>query len=70
MAKFVLDALNNKLYIDDSQIINLYCEKHYITKQDRIYLKFVEFNKDNFTKYLKYNDENINLSNENKFLKK
>lgn len=42
MAKFILDALNNKLYIDDSQVVKLYCEKQYTTDQSYIYMKFEE----------------------------
>lgn len=42
MAKFILDALNNKLYLDDSQIIKLYCEKNYSSDKGYIYMKFEE----------------------------
>lgn len=42
MAKFILDALNNKLYVDDCQIIYLNCEKHYTTDHSHIYMKFEE----------------------------
>lgn len=42
MAKFVLDTLNDKLYVDDSQIISLFCEKHYTTEASHIYMSFEE----------------------------
>lgn len=43
MVKFVLDALNDKLYTDDSLIIDLHCRKLYSTeKEGYIYAKFVE----------------------------
>ena len=42
MAKFILDALNNKLYLDDCQVIKLYCEKNYTTEKSHIYMKFEE----------------------------
>lgn len=46
MAKFVLDALNNKLYVDDAQIFELYCKKLYSDEKDKgsIYMKFEEIN--------------------------
>lgn len=42
MAKFILDALNAKLYVDDCQIVMLNCEKHYTTSPSHIYMKFEE----------------------------
>lgn len=43
MVKFVLDALNNKLYEDDCQIIEIQCIKSYSTTQNGyIYMKFIE----------------------------
>ncbi len=42
MAKFVLDALNNKLYLDDAQIVELECKKQYSDKKGKIYMKFEE----------------------------
>lgn len=43
MVKFVLDALNDKLYLDDSQIIELHCMKNYSTEENGyIYMKFTE----------------------------
>lgn len=42
MAKFILDALNNKLYVDDCQVVKLYCEKNYTTEKSHIYMKFEE----------------------------
>ena len=44
MAKFVLDALNNKLYLDDAQIIELHCKKLFSDIKDKgqIYMKFEE----------------------------
>jgi len=44
MAKFILDALNNKLYLDDSQIIKLCCEKNYSNDEGYIFMKFEEIN--------------------------
>ena len=46
MAKFILDALNNKLYIDDCQIIKLECEKLYSEDIGKIYMKFTEIIKE------------------------
>ena len=42
MAKFILDALNNKLYLDDAQIVVLHCKKDYSKVKDKgsIYMKF------------------------------
>jgi Holliday junction resolvase RusA-like endonuclease len=43
MVKFVLDALNNKLYVDDRQIIEINCSKHYAADSEgSIYVKFEE----------------------------
>jgi Holliday junction resolvase RusA-like endonuclease len=43
MVKFVLDALNDKLYTDDSLIIEIQCRKLYSTeKEGYIYAKFTE----------------------------
>ena len=43
MAKFVLDALNNKLYVDDCQIVKLECEKLYSKDNiGKVYMKFSE----------------------------
>ena len=47
MAKFVLDALNNKLYVDDCQIVKLECEKLYSEDNiGKIYMKFTEIVED------------------------
>jgi len=42
MVKFVLDALNDKLYVDDSQIIEINCSKSYSSEDGYIYVKFME----------------------------
>jgi len=42
MVKFVLDALNDKLYLDDSQIIEIICSKSYSDNDGYIYAKFIE----------------------------
>lgn len=43
MVKFVLDALNDKLYVDDCQIIEITCSKLYSeTSEGYIYVKFEE----------------------------
>jgi len=43
MVKFVLDALNDKLYVDDCQIIEIQCRKLYSDNENGyIYLKFTE----------------------------
>ena len=43
MVKFVLDALNDKLYTDDSLIFEINCSKLYSEKADGyIYAKFME----------------------------
>lgn len=42
MVKFVLDALNDKLYTDDSLIIEIQCSKLYSEKDGYIYAKFTE----------------------------
>ena len=42
MVKFVLDALNDKLYVDDCLIINISCSKHYPENEGYIYMKFEE----------------------------
>ena len=42
MVKFVLDALNDKLYVDDCLIINISCSKHYSENEGYIYMKFEE----------------------------
>jgi len=47
LCKFILDALNKKLYDDDSQIIVLNSTKNYTTQRDEegyIYMKFEEVN--------------------------
>lgn len=44
MIKFVLDALNDKLYVDDCQIIELKCRKMYAKNEGYIYAKFEEIN--------------------------
>ena len=44
MVKFVLDALNEKLYNDDSQIIEITCTKSYALDKGYIYLMFEEIN--------------------------
>jgi len=42
MVKFVLDALNDKLYVDDCQIIEINCRKMYTEEDGYIYAKFEE----------------------------
>jgi Holliday junction resolvase RusA-like endonuclease len=42
MVKFVLDALNDKLYVDDCQIIEITCSKLYSEGDGYIYVKFEE----------------------------
>ena len=42
MVKFVLDALNDKLYVDDSQIFEINCIKSYAETDGYIYVKFME----------------------------
>ena len=42
MVKFVLDALNDKLYVDDCQIIEIHCSKKYAENDGFIYMKFSE----------------------------
>jgi Holliday junction resolvase RusA-like endonuclease len=42
MVKFVLDALNDKLYIDDSLIFEITCSKLYSEGDGYIYAKFTE----------------------------
>jgi Holliday junction resolvase RusA-like endonuclease len=45
MVKFVLDALNDKLYVDDCQIVEINCKKLYSESEDGyIYFKFTEIN--------------------------
>ena len=42
MVKFVLDALNDKLYTDDSLIFEIICSKLYSENDGYIYVKFME----------------------------
>ena len=42
MVKFILDALNDKLYKDDCQIIEINCKKMYSDKEGYVYMKFEE----------------------------
>jgi Holliday junction resolvase RusA-like endonuclease len=42
MVKFVLDALNDKLYTDDSLIFEITCSKLYSDADGYIYVKFME----------------------------
>jgi hypothetical protein len=44
MVKFVLDALNDKLYTDDSLIFEITCSKLYSEGDGYIYVKFIEVN--------------------------
>jgi Holliday junction resolvase RusA-like endonuclease len=44
MVKFVLDALNDKLYTDDSLIFEITCSKLYSEEDGYIYVKFTEVN--------------------------
>ena len=44
MVKFVLDALNDKLYTDDSLIFEITCSKLYSDADGYIYVKFMEVN--------------------------
>jgi Holliday junction resolvase RusA-like endonuclease len=42
MVKFILDALNDKLYVDDCQIIEISCRKLFSENNGYIYAKFEE----------------------------
>lgn len=42
MVKFILDALNDKLYIDDCQIVDISCKKLYAVGNGYVYLRFEE----------------------------
>lgn len=42
MVKFVLDALNDKLYLDDCLIVEIMCAKLYSEGDGYIYMKFEE----------------------------
>ena len=42
MVKFVLDALNDKLYVDDCLIIDIRCSKSYSTGDGYIEMRFEE----------------------------
>lgn len=42
MVKFVLDALNDKLYVDDCLIIEITCLKAYSDGEGYVYMKFEE----------------------------
>jgi len=44
MVKFVLDALNDKLYTDDCLIVEINCIKSYSDGDGYIYVKFEEIN--------------------------
>lgn len=44
MVKFILDALNGKLYIDDCQIVEINCKKMYSESDGYITLLFEEIN--------------------------
>lgn len=44
MVKFILDALNDKLYVDDCLIIEINCKKLYSDSEGYIYMKFEEIN--------------------------
>jgi Holliday junction resolvase RusA-like endonuclease len=44
MVKFILDALNDKLYLDDCLIIEINCKKTYSDGEGYIYMKFEEIN--------------------------
>ncbi len=44
MVKFILDALNDKLYVDDCLIIEINCKKMYSDSEGYIYIKFEEIN--------------------------
>lgn len=46
MVKFVLDALNDKLYTDDCLIVEINCIKTYSNSDGYIYAKFEEINED------------------------
>jgi len=66
MCKFVLDALNKKLYIDDSQIISMNCKKSYTEnrKSGYIYMKFeeiVENIEENKVENIKVENIEVNL---------
>ena len=52
--KFVLDSLNKKMYIDDSQIFEIICGKYYSDSEGYIECKFEEI------------DENSNVNEINK----
>lgn len=47
MVKFVLDALNDKLYVYDSLIIEINCSKLYAENEGYIYAKFTEIEQKN-----------------------
>jgi Holliday junction resolvase RusA-like endonuclease len=42
MVKFILDALNGKLYVDDCQIVEISCRKLYSNGNGYIYVLFEE----------------------------
>jgi Holliday junction resolvase RusA-like endonuclease len=44
MVKFVLDALNGKLYVDDCQIVEINCKKLYSDGDGYIFCLFEEIN--------------------------
>lgn len=44
MVKFILDALNGKLYIDDCQIVEINCKKLYSEGNGYIFMSFEEIN--------------------------
>ncbi len=44
MVKFILDALNDKLYVDDCLIVEIICKKMYSDGEGYIYMKFEEIN--------------------------
>ncbi len=49
MVKFVLDALNDKLYTDDCLVVEINCIKTYSNSDGYIYAKFEEINDDILT---------------------
>lgn len=67
--KFVLDALNKKMYLDDSQIFEIVCGKYYSDSEGYIECKFEEVNEieDNVEVKNEKSDssETTNLTNTN-----
>ena len=59
--KFVLDSLNKKMYIDDSQIFEIICGKYYSDSEGYIECKFEEIDENsNVTEITKNNSNELN----------